>query len=211
MIRVLAAQGLVDCSGDVCVYGHPQVLSFCYESDIDAKAWSAGAFAQAMEQRIVGPGEHARELLEKWPYLTRMFTIISPHERTVDPEFLENASLGDVANVHTAEYFLGCGGPRKTELPSERTALGAPAGQWPEFAEAMPYALRVEQIAPAGAPQLVQDFAPAIDAAVRESNSQFSYDDGKVGCALGRGSRFGAAPLVVVFVTAWHGRRRRRV
>ncbi|MDC0671934.1 DUF2330 domain-containing protein [Nannocystis radixulma] len=231
VIDVLAAQGLVDCSGDACVYDHPQVLSLlrtyvpapasvaedafykclrCHESDIDANAWSAEAFAQAMEERIVAPGQHADELLEKWPYLTRMFTIISRHEMTVDPEFLENASLPEVDNVHTAEFFLGCGGTRKTELPSERTVLSGPGG-WPDFPEAMPYALRVEQIAPAGAPQLVQDFAPAIDAALRASNSQFSYDDGKAGCALGRGSLFGAAPLMVVFAVAWHGRRRRRV
>lgn len=78
----------------------------CHESDTDANAWSAEAFAQAMEERIVAPGEHAGELLEKWPYLTRMFTIISRHEMTVDPESRENASFS------SDDGKAGCARPR---------------------------------------------------------------------------------------------------
>jgi hypothetical protein len=41
-----------------------------------------------------------RSLLSRYPYLTRVYTRISPEEMTVDPVFKFNASLPDVSNVH---------------------------------------------------------------------------------------------------------------
>jgi hypothetical protein len=41
-----------------------------------------------------------RLLLARYPYLTRVYTRISPEEMTVDPVFKFNAALPDVSNVH---------------------------------------------------------------------------------------------------------------
>ena len=41
-----------------------------------------------------------RGLLARYPYLTRVFTRISPEEMTVDPVFKFNPSLPDISNVH---------------------------------------------------------------------------------------------------------------
>ena len=73
----------------------------------------------------------------------------------------------------------------------------------------MPWASRVEQMTPSGAPQLVTDFADAIDAALTASNRRFDYDDGtRGGCQAARGGS-GALVLLVIFGVAWRGRRRR--
>jgi len=41
-----------------------------------------------------------RALLSQYPYLTRVYTRISPEDMTIDPVFRFNASLPDVSNVH---------------------------------------------------------------------------------------------------------------
>jgi hypothetical protein len=44
--------------------------------------------------------ESLRLLMQQYPYLTRLLTLISPEEMTVDPLFELDASLRDVSNVH---------------------------------------------------------------------------------------------------------------
>jgi hypothetical protein len=44
--------------------------------------------------------EDLRALLREYPYLTRMYTEISPEEMTVDPTFPYNESLPPVSNIH---------------------------------------------------------------------------------------------------------------
>jgi hypothetical protein len=44
--------------------------------------------------------EDLNALLHQYPYLTRVYTRISPEEMTVDPVFKFNANLPDVSNVH---------------------------------------------------------------------------------------------------------------
>ncbi len=59
--------------------------------------------------------ELARDLLTKYPYITRFFGRISPEEMTVDPEFDLNMALPDVSNVRdlsgmNPETFWTCEG-----------------------------------------------------------------------------------------------------
>jgi hypothetical protein len=44
--------------------------------------------------------EGLRALLNEYPYMTRMYTEISPEEMTVDPTFLYNESLPPLSNIH---------------------------------------------------------------------------------------------------------------
>ncbi|WP_170136113.1 DUF2330 domain-containing protein [Nannocystis exedens] len=230
VIDALVEQGLVDCSFEGCAYNHPQLLPLlrtylpappgvpedifyadmlAYEDMIDLDAWSGPAFAKAMQERIIDPGRRAVDLLARWPYLSRMLTIISPEEMTVDPEFIQNPDLGDVSNLRQGIMEIPCAGSNRMRMPNGRGVLLDESGNWPVFTD-MPAAQRVEQIAPAGAPQLLQDFDPQIVASLKASNARFDYDDGDgVRCALRRGSWSAALGLGVVFGFAWRGRRRR--
>ncbi|WAS99585.1 DUF2330 domain-containing protein [Nannocystis punicea] len=230
VIDALALQGLVDCSFNPCSYNHPQLLPLlrtylpappgipedlfysdmaAYEDMIDLDAWSGPAFANALRERIIDPGRRAVDLLARWPYLSRLLTILSPEEMTVDPEFIQNPDLGDVSNLRQGVMQLPCAGSNRMRMPNGRGVLLDEFGNWPTFKD-MPAAQRVEQIAPAGAPQVLQDFDAAIVASLKASNARFDYDDGDgVSCALRRGSWSAALGLGVVFVFAWRGRRRR--
>ena len=50
--------------------------------------------------RLQASDADLRGLLGRYPYLTRVYTRISPEEMTVDPVFKFNAALPDVSNVH---------------------------------------------------------------------------------------------------------------
>lgn len=235
VVDALESQGLVDCTfvlenGD-CSYLHPQILPLlrrflpappgiaegdfyscmeCYKDQIDLAAWDAAQFAQQVEERIVAPGKLATALLDKWPKVTRLLTIISPEEMTIDPEFLQNPDLPDVDASRQAVRNVPCEGSDKMELPSGEAIMLDSAGNWPTFETPMPWALRIEQMTPSGAPQVIEDFKAEIRAAARASNERFEYDDGRgVSCALRRASWSGAAGFAVIFAFAWRGRRRR--
>src|SRR6185295_17659968 len=61
----------------------------CYRDQINQSKWNGAAFAAALTSRVIEPARHADALVATWPYLTRMFTTMSPVEMTLDPEFLE--------------------------------------------------------------------------------------------------------------------------
>ncbi|MCA9660759.1 MAG: DUF2330 domain-containing protein [Myxococcales bacterium] len=233
VIDALTSQGLMECFDfGECTYNHPMLLPLlrnylptppgvaendfyeclsCFEELIDDVAWDGAKFAADLDARIIQPGKHAVDLLNTWPYVTRMLTIMSPHEMTADPEFVTNPDLPDVPNAHTATRNIPCEGSDKVVFDDERELLLEVDGSWTSF-EA-PFAERVEVIAPAGAPQVDVDNGEAIDDAIRASNKRFDYDNGtRANCsvrAFGR-SLGGALSLGLVFAFAWRGRRRKR-
>ena len=56
-----------------------------HADEIDQTQWNAAEFAGDFKLRIQEPAAHAASIVTKWPYLTRMFTTISPSEMTEDP------------------------------------------------------------------------------------------------------------------------------
>ncbi|HEY8378557.1 MAG TPA: DUF2330 domain-containing protein, partial [Nannocystis sp.] len=97
VIATLNKQGLTSCyEPGFCFYNHPLIEGLLqqylpvpggltaeefypqldsYKDLIDTMAWGDGsAFAQALAERVISPGLHARDLLDTWPYLTRMYT-----------------------------------------------------------------------------------------------------------------------------------------
>ena len=218
---------------DGCSYNHPLLLPIlrtylpspagvgeddyyhcmaCFAEQIDQTPWDGPKFAQALEERIIAPGKHARDLLQRWPYLTRMLTIMSPEEMTRDPEFIFNGDLPDVPAGRSANQTIPCDGSNKMELPDGEAVLLEPGGAWPTFDEAMPWARRIEVMTPSGAPQVEQDFAEQIHAAVRASNKRYGYDNGTgLDCGVRRSgsSLLGALSLLVTFGFVWRRRRPR--
>lgn len=137
-----------------------------YADLIDQAAWDSVAFADALAERIIEPGVHALDLLETWPYLTRLHTTISPQEMTVDPVFMPVPDLGEVSNEILVDGLDLCGEvgsvytvPWSGEL--KEVCLPELAVEWPALLTPHPV-LRVEQLAPMGPPQVEQDFSPEI-------------------------------------------------
>jgi MYXO-CTERM domain-containing protein len=147
-----------------------------YVDQIDIEAWDSAAFAAALSERIIEPGLHATDLLEIWPYLTRMNTTMSPHEMTVDPMFQPAPDLGDVSNVLTVTSTDLCGDDAGDRflVPFEGRALPVCIAEsqfkWPTQLRAHP-ALRIEQIPPMGPPQVIEDFTQQVLA----TQAEFDY------------------------------------
>lgn len=197
---LLREQGLLDCyddfDGPVCNYGHPLVRSLmlqylpvpdgvdefafyecpeCFALQIDGAAWDGNAFADRLEERIIGPGAHASTLLDAYPTLTRMFTTISPGEMTADPFFHQNADLPgvDFTNQLATRQF-GCGPDEVWILPDGRQVY-VPNGIWPDFTDEMPWEEEVQEIAAAGAPVSLVTRTELINELLVQHNCMFNY------------------------------------
>ncbi|MBL4686776.1 MAG: DUF2330 domain-containing protein [Nannocystaceae bacterium] len=172
LLRGLLAQWLVVPDGveEVDFYG---CLS-CFEGLIDDAAWDGAAFATAMEERIVEPGAHAVSLLESWPYLTRMYTTISPAEMTADPFFHENPDLAevDLTNQSATRRIL-CDNATLWTLPNGEEVYTV--NGWPDFDGEMPWEEEVSEISNRGAPLVLSDRTAEIDAALFEHNCAYNF------------------------------------
>ncbi len=145
----------------------------CFADELDRGRWDAQSFVVDVDERIVQPAQHAATLLGAYPYLTRMVTTLSPHEMTRDPVFGENPDLPDVVLTQELGRRNGfCNGESSFSLPDGRL-VALPGGNWPEIEpESMPYAARIEQIASAGAPQVIIDNEPRIDELLTRFNDE---------------------------------------
>jgi MYXO-CTERM domain-containing protein len=65
--------------------------------------------ADQIDQRVIQPTIQASALFDDHPYLTRLFTTISPEDMTEDPVFSFNSQLTDVSNNHNATLTIHCG------------------------------------------------------------------------------------------------------
>ena len=140
VIQTLNDQGLAFCYDEFsCTWGHPLVygllLEFLpppqgvdpvqfypyladYAAQIDMIKWNGGAeFSAGVLGRIIEPGLHALDLLDTWPYLTRMYTTISPSEMMEDPIFHLNPDLDEVPQLRQADNYNLCNGDSVTTLP----------------------------------------------------------------------------------------------
>ena len=77
---------------------------------LDGLDFDPVAFAADLELLIVAPLQDAQALVDGQPYLTRLFTTISPDEMTEDPMFGLGADLPDVASLHEADIYTQCQG-----------------------------------------------------------------------------------------------------
>ena len=142
-----------------------------YADLIDDAAWDSQAFADALAERIIDPGLRALDLLDAWPYLTRLHTTISPEEMSVDPIFLPAPALPEVPVSLTTNELDLCGDAGSTySVPFDggivEVCLAELQNAWP-FPD-IPAALRIEKIPLMGPAQLVVDNKEDILAAVSE-------------------------------------------
>jgi len=186
VIDILEGQDLLNCDATGCEWFHELASSVvheflpvpegveegefysclaCYAGLIDMAAWDLDAFIAAYDERIVAPLDHAADLLQTWPYITRLYTTISPHEMISDPMFEEHPELEDVASRHGAQRNLDCCGT-SMRLPGGRV-VWLDGGGWPSWDRDMPWAEQVIEHAPGGgAPIVLVDNTAAIDVAI---------------------------------------------
>lgn len=195
VVDELNKQGLMDCYDSFfCQFNHPLVEGLLavylpvpmgiapedfysslqsYEAMIDPVAWGdGGGFAKDLLTRVLMPAEHAKTLFETWPYLSRLYTTISPNEMTEDPLFLFNPQLPDVASQRIANRYIRCDGYSTVTLPDGREVNLEPGSQWPDFQTEMPWEEDVDQMPPMGMPQPLVDNTPLIDKLLAEWNAQ---------------------------------------
>ena len=217
VVSTLQGQGLASCTVEGCSYQHELVPSLlhefvpvpagltdaefysclsCYAPLIDLAAWDSAAFMAAYEERIVAPLQHGQELLAMWPYVTRLYTRISPHEMISDPMFAEVEGLEDVASRHGASRDFECCGD-VMQLPGGRRVTLPDSVTWPTWTEEMPWAERVEEYAAGGgAPVTLVDETAKINGLLDAWNAQgpCAEEMGGTGADESGGSEDGDGP-----------------
>ncbi|MFO7561421.1 MAG: DUF2330 domain-containing protein [Enhygromyxa sp.] len=230
VVDELVAQELLECevlSGE-CRFRHPQVQPLlsrylpppegvpaeqfwqcleCYAELLDPQAWQAlPGFAAEFEERISGPGEHALEMLSEASYLTRLYTLISPHEMLDDPLFHESSSLGTVDSAITATRVNSCDdGPSYIELATDRGVRQVALedfATYPDF-PAMPSAERIERVPMMGPPQVETDNSAQIDDIIDEYNRDKLVGPSPWSCSIARMRPEALLTMLALFGLAW--------
>jgi Uncharacterized protein conserved in bacteria (DUF2330) len=118
--------------------------------------------------RVVEPTRATAKLFTVHPYLTRLFTTLSPEDMTVDPVFSWNPSLPEVSSEHrgTLDYWCGRHHDRNATLHTEQGfAVDLAYGTW--SSPDVPASLRTEILREEGPPEVVADHTQEIQAALR--------------------------------------------
>jgi hypothetical protein len=135
-------------------------------------AFDPVACTDEIEMRVVQPTQRTSALFDTNPYLTRLYTAISPEDMTADPVFSENPDLPNVSPVHTATQTIPCHGSGWLDSDQELSI------QYPTSLPNLPAALRIETLREAGAPIVDLDNTATIWAAIGpvEMNTDTSPD-----------------------------------
>ncbi len=193
VVNVLNSQFLAGCYDSFdCQWRHPLVFGLLleflpppdgvnpadfypdlgsYAADIDLAKWNDGAgFAAALAERIIEPGLHAVDLLDTWPYLTRMYTTISPSEMMEDPVFHINPDLPEIAQLNQCTNYILCNGDSVVTLPDGREVYVPGGSNWPDIPGEEWWSEEVQTIALKGAPMTLVNNTAAIDAVLKAWN-----------------------------------------
>jgi MYXO-CTERM domain-containing protein len=148
----------------------------CFEGVANFDLWDGTAFGAKIEERILEPARHANVILGENPYLTRLYTTISPHEMTEDPLFDENPDLADIPALRMAQADIQCDDSVIWTLPGGMQVASASVNVFPEFPGEDPWAMTVEQGTTIGAPQVLADTCPQIISAIDTQNDKFNFE-----------------------------------
>jgi hypothetical protein len=176
-----------------------------------ADSFDAAGLTDAIDLRIVQPTRAAQALFDQSPYLTRLYTTLSPKDMNLDPVFSENPDLHDVPLVHSATATYPCSGSPwlRTDQGFEAQLIGGALGY--------PPTLRLEHLRESGQPEVVTDNTALIKSEIgpvsHGSSTRPDSSSGGLGCGGCDTSRrarnqLGTA-LAVALALAWIRLRRR--
>ncbi|HET6610939.1 MAG TPA: DUF2330 domain-containing protein [Kofleriaceae bacterium] len=193
---------------------HPELFT---DLDLD---FDPVALTDDINTRIVEPTLAAGALLASEPYLTRMFTTLSPEEMLRDPTFSFNPTLPDVSNIHQGRVIYYCDSMMSLPdgQPFDKTKLealiiteqgfkvwlphGTSENPWDDgvLDDEMPDSRQTQMLREEGGPDVVFDNADII--------ARFEASTGG-GCQVGNGAG-GAGSAILLAVAALFGLARRR-
>jgi hypothetical protein len=170
------------------------------------------AMADELTQRVATPTRAASALFDAHPYLTRLYTTLSPEDMSEDPVFSYNPGLPDISNVHEATLtyecsYLGSSNQNDT-FAWLRTADGFTIGYPNGTAGAssplatLPASRQIQILREAGDPEVVTDNTGAISGALGQG--------GGCSVALGDATRRSAPVGLAVMVLLGLAVARRR-
>ncbi len=171
-----------------------------------------------IDMRIVQPTKRTQALFSEHPYLTRLYTALSPIDMTDDPVFSENPDLPEVSLEHNATVTIPCKG--SSWIRSDRGF----ESQYPRFGVSLPASERIEILRESGTPELVtnnRDDIKTLLGPVSYGDSQADRDQAppslqpatrSCGCRMQDGSADYATMflLLAALVMVARPRRRRR-
>lgn len=155
-----------------------QLCPTCYSGEIQ---FSPSALFQAVDADVIAPMRVVQQLLDRRPYVTRLYSTLSAADMTVDPLFTMNPDLPEVSNVHTADRVIECSGqlyqfeaPWRIELPQGSVIRGTAqdVGIWPAAVDSQPPNLRVLMLSESGSGAELENNKSLIDAQLEAYNSQ---------------------------------------
>ena len=196
VVGVLQDMGLMQCL-DTCEYGHelvplllreffpapegidPETLYACLscnEQLLDLSGWDEAAFIARFRELITDPMDHATDLLQTWPYLTRLYTRMSPSEMAFDPMFAEVEGLGVVPNIWGAQRNTDACCDDTVVLPDGASVRLGEVGSWPNWGNDMPYAAVIQQYQPDAPPANEIDNLATINGLLAQHNAEVYTD-----------------------------------
>lgn len=98
----------------------------CYGDGNADPAIDGAAVAVQIAAEVNPARESLQGLFARQPYLTRLYTTLSPEEMDLDPIFSFNPDLSDVANVRTATLDVDCSDPQ--DFANNTGLLTLPSG-----------------------------------------------------------------------------------
>jgi hypothetical protein len=118
-----------------------------------------------LDKEVVQPEIEAEKLFKGLPYLTRLYTTMSPDEMTQDPMFVFNKDLPLVAKDHQATGIRKCSGSYEyDDAPIQITLENGTSYLYDPGATAggggtgkLPAAARIEQLKSSGAASVIKD------------------------------------------------------
>ncbi len=116
-------------------------------------------FRQKLDELVISPVVGTLDKLDLQPYLTRLYTKLSPEEMTVDPAFVLNPDAEPVSSLHVAQGTVPCSGTLATVPLPQGASVGVETNgvTWPVAADAAPAALQILQYGSSGPPLVLDD------------------------------------------------------
>ena len=79
-----------------------------YDDYLATLAFDPDALATDLTTQVIAPRQESNALIERHPYLTRLFTTMSAEDMTEDPVFVLRDDMPTVNNVHRATLVTEC-------------------------------------------------------------------------------------------------------
>jgi len=141
-----------------------------YAGRLESVDYRPADMAAEIAERVVKPTRAASALFDQHPYLTRLYTTLSPEDMNKDPVFSYNPGLSGVPFLHEATRVYHCGILGTDSLADTpwtlRTADGWKLDSGGASADGLPASLRTEILNEEGEPVVVTDNAPQIAGAL---------------------------------------------